>query len=157
DLPQPRLLVVRSGVRPDTNALAAHLDLRVGVRAQVHVPVRVSRRATHRRDDEVVVAVAAEDQGRGALLAGLPSGRREKEGRHAVPEVADLAVRLAVAAYVLLAAEAQIGRAPRAVAHVPFYPQRTGIAVAPRSYMPTKRGASASGSRRRFGNRSRSA
>ena len=35
--------------------------------------------------------------------------------------------------------------------------KRTGIAVAPRSYMPMKRGGSASGSSRRFGSRSSSA
>src|SRR5262245_19349985 len=101
-LPQLRLLLGRRVPRPDPEAVAEYLELRVGVRLQVQVPGRVLRQASLGGDQQVVVTVLAVDQRSGALLAALAAGRREQGDRRALPpDVALLAVGGDVAVDVL--------------------------------------------------------
>ena len=74
----------------------------------VEVPLRVLRRAAHRCDDEVVVAVLTEDERRGARLAAAATGRGQQQRGDAVPQVADLAVGLAVGTDVLGAEQGDV-------------------------------------------------
>ena len=91
------------GARHDRDVVAPHLDLGLGVAAEVQVPGRVSaarRPSTRRRGSR------RRRGRRSAPTYGLPAasaGRGEQQRRHAVPEVTDLAVGLSVAADVLLA------------------------------------------------------
>ena len=61
--------------------LTAHFDRRPWVREQVVVPVRVRRRATLRRNDNVAVAIAEVRQRVRPPLPGLRTGVSEKQER----------------------------------------------------------------------------
>src|SRR6185503_11536698 len=101
-LPQRRLLGLGGGAGARLEALGHHLHLDLGLRGQVLVPGRVLGRAAAGGHHHVAVAVAAVDQRGRAGLAGAPAGRRQQEGRHALPDVAVLATGLEVTLGVFL-------------------------------------------------------
>src|SRR5207244_10293175 len=104
----------RSRLRREALALNLYLDL--GALRQIAIPAGVLRRPALRRDDDMPVAVAAEDERRRRLRAGAPPGGRQQQRRGAVPDVADLAVGLAIAANVLLAEERPVDHDGRVAA-----------------------------------------
>src|SRR5438067_7433294 len=92
--PETVALVAAGCARPCGELLVLDLQLHLGMLDEVPVPPGVLRRAALRGDDDVAVAVAAEDERRRAGVARAATGRRQQQDRHAVPDVADLAVGL---------------------------------------------------------------
>src|SRR6266545_97500 len=101
-LPQPFPLrpLGRAGPGPEPDVLDLHLDLRIV--AQVEVPVGMAPRASLGGHHQVAVAILAEDERLGALLAAATASSREDQRGDAVPVIALLATGLAVAAHVLV-------------------------------------------------------
>ena len=101
-LPQLRFLLGCGRARMGGEAVVEHLHVDLGLLGEVQVPGRVLRSAAPGGHDEVVVAVAAVDQGRAALLAGSPAGGREDQDFGPVPFVTLLTVGCDVPLDVLL-------------------------------------------------------
>ena len=110
-----------------------------GCASRLQIPVGVLGGPAHGGDHQVVVAVSPEDQRGRAGLPALSTGRGQQQDGDAVPDVTDLAVGLLVAADVFLRPAASRSGCCVVVAAQHWLlsespqPNRTGMAVAPRS------------------------
>src|SRR5207253_1593839 len=106
ELPEPLALLARRRAGAGREDVVLDLELDLRVLREIPVPAGMLGRAALRRDDDVLAVVLFVDQRRRPRLTRLAALRRQEERlRPALPDVADLSVRLAVPTDVLLAVQ----------------------------------------------------
>jgi hypothetical protein len=78
------------------------LNFDFGPLCKVEVPLGVTGRSAARPHDKIPVAIESIDQRRGDRLSRTPTGRREQQSGHVVPDVTVFALGLEIAIDVVL-------------------------------------------------------